>query len=223
MPGSLDSCINSIYEPGNIPGSVGIPPVRVLLRDPFEVEMLEAAAAVDAVGLAETGIDVDLSETAAAADALDSTVDRPWALVNSWTYSSAVPNVNFTGLAGYTEVRVVIRGMTTTGSVTRNLYVSTNNGSSYLTTSGDYVFVASTGVETSRTTIPFASGITFNSPTAGEIVISGWNLTSPKLVQARTTTVERMFVIPTASALNALRVGPASGNITAGSIFVYAR
>ena len=31
MPGSLDSCINNIYEPGNIPASSGTPPVRVVV------------------------------------------------------------------------------------------------------------------------------------------------------------------------------------------------
>ena len=31
MPGSLDSCINNVYEPGNIPGSSGTEPVRAVL------------------------------------------------------------------------------------------------------------------------------------------------------------------------------------------------
>jgi hypothetical protein len=30
MPGSLDSCINNVYEVGNIPASSGTPPVRVV-------------------------------------------------------------------------------------------------------------------------------------------------------------------------------------------------
>jgi hypothetical protein len=30
MPGSLDSCISSVYEPGNIPASSGLDPVRVV-------------------------------------------------------------------------------------------------------------------------------------------------------------------------------------------------
>ena len=31
MPGSLDSCINSVYEDGNIPASSGETPVRVVV------------------------------------------------------------------------------------------------------------------------------------------------------------------------------------------------
>ena len=45
MPGSLDSCISNIYEPGNIPASSGEPPVRVVVPpdipddyDPDEME-----------------------------------------------------------------------------------------------------------------------------------------------------------------------------------------
>lgn len=38
MPGALDSCINSVYEDGNIPASSGETPVRVpigSLQDPL--------------------------------------------------------------------------------------------------------------------------------------------------------------------------------------------
>ena len=47
MPGALDSCINNVYEPGNIPASSGLPPVRVLLKDPLEATISETAAALD--------------------------------------------------------------------------------------------------------------------------------------------------------------------------------
>jgi hypothetical protein len=64
MPGSLDSCINNIYEPGNIPASAGVTPVRVLLKDPIEAAVLEAAAAASIQEL-ET-LDVVVSEAATA-------------------------------------------------------------------------------------------------------------------------------------------------------------
>ena len=31
MVGSLDSCINNLYEPGNIPASSGTGPVRIVM------------------------------------------------------------------------------------------------------------------------------------------------------------------------------------------------
>ena len=45
VPGSLDSCINNVYEDGNIPASSGLSPVRIVMPpdipddyDPDEVE-----------------------------------------------------------------------------------------------------------------------------------------------------------------------------------------
>jgi hypothetical protein len=71
MPGALDSCINNIFEPGNIPASAGTPPVRVLLKDPLEATVAEAAAALDHPDIGLVPIDVTISETAAAIDLAD--------------------------------------------------------------------------------------------------------------------------------------------------------
>jgi hypothetical protein len=71
MPGSLDSCINNIFEPGNIPASAGTTPVRVLLKDPLEVTVSEAAAALDSTAIFIPAKNVTVSETAAALDAPD--------------------------------------------------------------------------------------------------------------------------------------------------------
>ena len=71
MAGSLDSCISNIYEPGNIPASAGTPPVRVLNRDPFEVLVSEAAAALDTTDIGFLVFDLTVSETAAAVDETD--------------------------------------------------------------------------------------------------------------------------------------------------------
>ena len=145
-----------------------------------------------------------------------------WTLVNSWTYSSPVANVDFTGL-NYSDVRVLVRGVTVSASGQRALRVSTNNGSSYLTTSGDYVAVAAAGTETNDVSMTLhATGST--AARSAEIEICGFNLTSPKLAQLLTRTDFRTVIIPTASALNAIRVlDSGGGNLTAGNIYVYAR
>ena len=45
MPGSLDSCINNVYEDGNIPASSGIGPVRVVatpdIPDDYDPDAME--------------------------------------------------------------------------------------------------------------------------------------------------------------------------------------
>lgn len=148
----------------------------------------------------------------------------PWALVNSWTFSTNVAQVDFTGLAGYSDVRVLVRNVTMTGSGLRAVRVSTNNGSTFLATSGDYVSVASTGVETASTLI---NGHVTASTSARscEVEICGFNLTAPKAVQMQTRVDVRTVIIPTSSALNAVRVFDGTGgtNLTGGSIYVYAR
>lgn len=58
MPGSLDSCINSIYEPGNIPASSGTPPVRVVVSpdiDPDEYDPEDVVYSLDYMKLYNSG------------------------------------------------------------------------------------------------------------------------------------------------------------------------
>jgi hypothetical protein len=101
------------------------------------------------------------------------------------------------------------------------MQVSINNGSSYLSSSGDYIIVDNTGTETNATalTLHVNNATTVKS---GSIVISGWNLTDPKIAFLHNRAV--MEYIPTANDLDALRIFPsAGGNITGGSIFVYGR
>ena len=45
MPGSLDSCINNVYEDGNIPASSGTGPVRIVagpeIPDDYDPDAVE--------------------------------------------------------------------------------------------------------------------------------------------------------------------------------------
>jgi hypothetical protein len=94
MPGALESCVNNVYADGNIPASPGIPPTRVLLRDPIAGAILEAAYAADVLD----GISGELMiEAASASDTVDATAGvaparsamLPDVLVNSGTSREA--------------------------------------------------------------------------------------------------------------------------------------
>jgi len=147
----------------------------------------------------------------------------PWALVNSWTFSSAVAQVDFTGLAGKTDVRILLNDITLSGSGFRTLRVSTDNGSTFLNTTADYFSVDGAGVETAVTNIGFHVTATAVAR-SGDTEICGFNLTSPKVAQRQNRTDARTSVIPTTSALNAIRIFDSNGfNLTGGSIYVYAR
>lgn len=147
-----------------------------------------------------------------------------WSLVGSST-PTGVNLVDFTGLAGLTDVRVVIRGITYGTSDQTAVRVSTNNGSSYLAASGDYSRIAGNGDETVDNALAFHSG---NGTTAktGEVYIEGFNLTGFKISRATIFSVDgiNLRIIPVASALNAVRVCSLAGfNFTGGTIQVFGR
>ena len=124
---------------------------------------------------------------------------------------------------GYSEIRVLMRGITASTSVTRQVVVSIDNGSNFLTSSGDYVGVDSAGVEANTTALGMF--VTSNaSARSGETTISSFNSAEPKYVKVSNRTDIQWFVIPTANALNAVRVRlSGAGNITGGIVWVWGR
>jgi hypothetical protein len=186
----------------------------------------EAASAADSFSTVGT-FDAEVIETAAADSAQDGavlSVSGRWTLVGSWTHSVNVPYVDFIGLAGYTEIRVLTRLLTTASGGTRSLRVSTDNGSTFLSSSGSYISVADAGDEVNATFIP-TSALT-SAARSGEVWFKGWNLTDIKIAQIRhhVTGSTRQYLIPTSSPLNAVRIiDLTAGDLTGGSIYVFAR
>lgn len=142
-----------------------------------------------------------------------------WALLATQVCAGA-GNYDFTGLAGYSEIAVVIVSVTRSGATTAQLRVSTDNGATFLSTSGDYVSVTTAGVESNAAQIAFFTGGSA-SARSGEILIRGFDLAEPKW--ARSTSTLPLWLIPLATALNAVRVLPSSGTLDAGTIYVYGR
>lgn len=144
-----------------------------------------------------------------------------WEHIESRTVTLATED--FTGLSGYNDIRILLDGVTASAAGNRRVVVSTDNGSTFLTTSGDYVNIASDGQESNQTQATFH--ITGSaSARGGDISIIGFNLTgSPKLLQRRNRIDVHTSVIPTTTALNALQIGDSSGNLTGGTIHLYGR
>src|SRR5689334_19528208 len=76
-----------------------------------------------------------------------------WALAASNTSISGVNHVDFTGLSAYSEIMVFIRQMTFGSSDQPIIRVSSDNGSTFYSGSGDYVTVDTNGVEGNLTFI----------------------------------------------------------------------
>jgi hypothetical protein len=70
---------------------------------------------------------------------------------------------------------------------TRQLQVSTNNGSSYLTSSGDYIQITDTGTDTNASSVDFHT-TSSTAARSGGLHIRGWNLTALKHVMTMTRT-----------------------------------
>lgn len=142
--------------------------------------------------------------------------------IYDFAVDGAKANIIFTGLGSFNELLIVARGLTNGTSGTRAVRVSVDNGSTFFTTSGDYVSVDNAGVEANVTV--FATHAT--SSTAARSLIA--HITNMKgavkhCLHHNTTDIMRLFVA-SSSDINAVNVFNAGGgNMTAGTVRVYAR
>lgn len=144
------------------------------------------------------------------------------ALLDTWTWSTNVTEVIFsTGLSGLSRVALLVRGVTLAASGTRNIQVSSDGGSTWRSTSGDYVSMGPGGTESNATSIPIhTTGTT--SARGGVLTIEGWNLAAPKFTLIPPSSSN--YLITHAVPLDAIRLfGSAGGNLTAGSAWLYGR
>lgn len=147
-------------------------------------------------------------------------------LAASWVWSSNVSAVNFTGLAGASEILVFAYGVAVSVSGAATVQVSTNNGSSYYSTSGDYLAIDAAG--TAVNTIG-ASLYGTNSTAAryGQVLLHNPDTPGvPKMMNSflPSTTPLRIFIADLWNDIDALRVvGSSGGNLTAGRLYVYVK
>lgn len=144
-----------------------------------------------------------------------------WALVGSSALPSPVTTVAFTGLSGLTQLLLVGQNITKSQARAFLLQVSIDNGSNWLTSSGDYVGFSTNGSPTNVTAVPLTS----NTSTAARNFsarIDAINLTSPKTVSSSGGTDN--FIIPTANDIDAIRVLlDGAGDLSAGNLYLYGR
>lgn len=146
----------------------------------------------------------------------------PWVELASWTYSSDVANVDFTGLAGYSEIMVIGKGITLSVAGVRALRFSTDNGSSYYAGSSDYYTCQLTGISTQASSL--VAHNTGNS-TARDFTatLRLANLTTPRKDVVLTAGLTGYFD-GSSSPVNAIRVlSTVAGNLTGGTIKVFGK
>ena len=145
-----------------------------------------------------------------------------WTLVESWVHAGDIAQKDFLNLGNYNELLVHMDGVLTSIATRLMLRVSSDNGANFLSASGDYKFIVTTGVETNDTRIDTNTA----SQTAARssiVHIQNFNLASPKLAWLDVQPVWA-YIIPVASALNAIRLTTISAaNLTGGAAHVFGR
>lgn len=158
-----------------------------------------------------------------------------WALAGAgqtatgvWDFAvdGAKSNINFTGLAGFSDLLMIARGVTQSVSGLPFGQVSVNNGSSYFTTSGDYVQPSTAGVESN-------AGSTGGLIDTGATAARSWgmkvlaaNAAVPRLIEStvRPPPGANVSFIASASAINAWRLGTTGGGtFNGGKVYCLAR
>lgn len=143
-----------------------------------------------------------------------------WTLAASWTWSTNVANVDFTSLGSYDELIVIVRGVSASASGTRLVRVSTDNGATFYSTSGDYITMDNNGVETNSTGFPHSTATT----AARSMVVHIRNTKGAVKSAILTAQSPVGLFVGSASDINAVRVtNTAGGNLTAGSAWIYGR
>ena len=144
-----------------------------------------------------------------------------WSLFAHNTSLNGNQYATFTGINA-SDILVMARNITASSLVNRVMDFSTDNGSTWRNTSGDYKTIAGTGTETNT---DHAADSTSVATSAQGIFaeIFGANLNScPKLIRFQGGTPNRLFV-QSNNAVNAIRIGVTSGTMTGGEIYLLTR
>ena len=145
----------------------------------------------------------------------------------SWTFittaAASGATVDFTtGLSTYSEIMIVMVGVTATGAAIRQLLVTTN-GTTFLNSSGDYWGIDSNGATTAGTVLSFDNGNNALSH-SGWIVISLFNNTnSIKPAVSAPGGTNLIGFVNTTTALTGIRARPHANSFNGGNFYVYGR
>lgn len=156
-----------------------------------------------------------------------------WALAGAgqtatgvWDFAvdGAKANVDFTGLAGATEIMVVVRNVTKASSGITAMRVSVDNGSTFYSASGDYVIISAAGVESNQDFMIGFHGTATTAARSGICLVPAAAVAAPRPALSFLNTADTRLFVASNSAINAVRVlGAAGGNLTGGKVYCFTR
>lgn len=132
-------------------------------------------------------------------------------------------NIIFTGLTGCNDIRVIMSAVTKSVSGAPVLEVSVNNGSSYYTASGDYVFADTAGARSNATSMGQFHLTNTTAARDGVVEVRNARLALPYGVNVTVQASHRYF-LASSSPIDAVRVTPTGGgNFTGGKCYCLIR
>lgn len=144
-----------------------------------------------------------------------------WTLIDTRTCTGNAQE-DFPNLSAYSEILILTIGITKSANGLTSIRVSTDNGATFLSTSGDYLILAGTGI-TTNDTLASLHITTASAARTAVAIIRAFNKTTPKWLNSSSSSTIN-YIIPTTTALNALRVlSSVAGNLTGGTIYLYGR
>jgi hypothetical protein len=150
-----------------------------------------------------------------------SAASAAWSLIEARAASGT--EEDFINLSAYSELLIMCHQVTGTLACIRQVLVSTDNGGTFLNTSGNYVDIDGNGVETNGTVLSLHNTSNASARSCWGI-LSGFNLgTSLKFWQAGFPTTNLVSYVNTLTALNAIRVRPHTGSFNGGTIYILGR
>jgi Protein of unknown function (DUF2793) len=144
-----------------------------------------------------------------------------WTQVANTNLPAPVANYDVTGLGGYDEILIQIRNVTLSASGIRAIRVSTDGGSTFYSTSGDYVSVPVTGAEVNNDALAFHTTATASARTLIAQIINNQSAAN-RLCTESGTAPWNLFTASTLP-IDAIRIYGTAGNLNGGVITVWAR
>lgn len=143
-----------------------------------------------------------------------------WTQVSTTTISSGTASVTQNNLGSYDELLIIFSAVTASGAFSRRLRVSTDNGSTYLSTSADYTEITGGTGGTGTSTSLLGSNANAGSRSGYWWFLNPTSTFNPKFVLS---SMAAGSFVNTGSAIDAVEFSNVSGTLSAGTFTVYGR
>lgn len=148
--------------------------------------------------------------------------------VGVWDFAvdGAKVNVDFTGLAGKSDIMIVARSVTKSAATPLVVQVSVDNGATFFNTAGNYILTSPAGAESNQSHFGQIIPGAIAAARTGSIILPGVNVNgAPKVSELIVALNGAHFFVASTLPINAVRIlgFAAATNLNGGQIYCMAR